>query len=238
MQYFLAASQHPFYLSWVEFNTFNSIGLIYARRGEWEKAARFYRATGNRAASKDSTWVGIASGNLGNVFLATGQHDSALFYHRRNWHINNYYINPSGRAPEDAAKSALVIAKVFIRQRQPDSALSYIHSGQKLAGQFIVDAAEKLGYRRRLLKVLMELHKERGDYPAALWLSDSLANVKDSLQQMLDDKILNRATEKAEAERYGAEIRLLESEKALSRLRFYVLAGLLLLGVLVASLLF
>ncbi|MEJ7684510.1 MAG: hypothetical protein WKG06_43015 [Segetibacter sp.] len=82
---------------------------------------------------QDDAWVGIASGSLGNVFLTKGQNDSALFYHRRN-----YLINISGRAPEDAAKSALGIATVFIRQQHLDSALPYIQSGRELARKYIM----------------------------------------------------------------------------------------------------
>jgi DNA-binding CsgD family transcriptional regulator len=85
---------------------------------------------------------------------------------------------------------------------------------------------------------MMELNKAKGDYKRALLLSDSLNNVKDSLQQMLDAKIVNRAVEKAEAERYGAELKLLESQKSLSRLRFYLLVAALLSIMITAGLLF
>ncbi|MEJ7684515.1 MAG: hypothetical protein WKG06_43040 [Segetibacter sp.] len=62
--------------------------------------------------------------------------------------------------------------------------------------------------------VLVELNKANGDYRKALLLSDSLTAVTDSLKQMLDGKTLNRAVEKAEAERYGAELKLMENQKA------------------------
>jgi tetratricopeptide (TPR) repeat protein len=106
LAYFLSASRYPFYLPRIELNTLNSVGLIYARKKEWDKAVSFYRRTIEKAkAYEDPAWVGIASGNLGNVFLTKRQNDSALFYHRKN-----YYINKAGAAPEDAAKSALAIA--------------------------------------------------------------------------------------------------------------------------------
>ncbi len=238
LHYFLAASHYPFYASWAELNTFNAIGLIYAKQGAWKKAAHFYRETADRANRKDTTWIGIASGSLGNVFLATGQYDSALFYHRRNWHINNYYLNPQGRAPEDAAKSGLVMATLFIRQQQWDSVLHYMREGKKLAVQFMRDSADLLDYKQRLLTVQIEFTRAKGDYRAALRFSDSLAIVKDSLEQLLDDKIVNRATEKAEAERYGAEIKLLESERARSRLRMYLMIAALLFIIITGALLF
>ncbi|MEJ7678708.1 MAG: hypothetical protein WKG06_12795 [Segetibacter sp.] len=237
LTYFLSASRYPFYLPRVELNTLNSIGLIYARKKEWDKAVSFYRKTIEKAkACENPAWVGIASGNLGNVFLTNGQNDSALFYHGKNYHLN--IVKRSGGAPEDAAKSALAIATVFVRQQQLDSALYYIRSGQELAQEYIWDSAERLEFRRRVLVVMMEINKAKGDYKKTLLLSDTLSTVKDSLQQMLDAKILNRSVEKAEAERYGAELKLLESQKSLSRFRFYVLIAVVLCLMITAALLF
>ncbi|MEJ7684514.1 MAG: tetratricopeptide repeat protein [Segetibacter sp.] len=80
LAYFLSASHYPFYQPRDELSTLNSIGLIYARKKEWDKAASFYRQTIEKAkAYANTAWVGIASGNLGNVFLLKGLNDSALF---------------------------------------------------------------------------------------------------------------------------------------------------------------
>lgn len=77
---FLDASHYPFYISRDEINNYNVIGLIYACKTEWGKATLFYRiAIAKAAAYPDTTWAGIASGNLGAVFLQKGQNDSALF---------------------------------------------------------------------------------------------------------------------------------------------------------------
>lgn len=63
---------------------------------------------------KDLVWVGIAAGNLGNVWLAQGRNDSALFYHRINYSINTA---ATSKAPEDGAKTALSIATVMVREK-------------------------------------------------------------------------------------------------------------------------
>lgn len=162
------------------------------------------------AAYSDTTWVGIASGNLGTVFLQQGQNDSALHYQRINYAINS----PAGaEAHPDAAFTALSIATAFVRTHQPDSALRYISFGQNLATQKTESNAFLLEFRKRHLTVQIELGKIEGDYRMVSLLPDSLALVKDSLQRLLDAKILSRAVLKAEAERYAAELKLLETEK-------------------------
>jgi DNA-binding CsgD family transcriptional regulator/uncharacterized membrane protein len=234
LEAFLAASQHPFFINRTELNTLNSIGLIYARQQNWNKAVTYYRKTIARAKeNNDVVWIGIASGNLGNGFLAKEQNDSALFYHNKN-----YNINVNHDAPEDAAKSALAIATIYIRQQQPDSAWHYILAGQALNKKNNSDPAERLAFNKRLLISILGYHKLKENYKLALICSDSLAAVNNRLQHLLDAKILNRAVVKAEAERYQAELQLLESQKKLSRLRFYVLITLLLSIIFISGWLF
>ena len=93
-------------------------------------------------------------------------------------------------------------------------------------------------FRKRLLAALIELNKTTGDYRTVSLLSDSLTVLKDSLQHMLDAKILSRAVEKAEAERYAAELKLMESQKNLGRLRFYIVIATLLFIIVTGGLLF
>ncbi|PSR55728.1 hypothetical protein AHMF7605_20580 [Adhaeribacter arboris] len=235
LAYFLAAARYPFYFPRIELSTLNSIGLIYARTTNWEKAISFYRRTIKKAQIyKDVAWLGIASGNLGNVFLTTGQNDSALFYHRKNYKINA----AAPLAPEDAAKSALAVARVFIRQQQTDSAQFYLQASQPLARESITDPADRLEFNRRRLGVLKELCQKNGLYQKALLFSDSLAITEDSLQQLLDAKILSRSMNKAEAVRYGAELKLLQAQKNLSRWQFSVIIVALLLIIVVIGWLF
>ncbi len=236
LEAFLAASRYPFYISRDEINNYNVIGLIYDRNRDWNKAILFYRiAIAKAAASHDTTWVGIASGSLGGAFLQKGQNDSALFYYHINYHFNG---QAKSGAPEDAARTALAMADVFVRKQQPDSALYYIRSAVELARINTKEVTDVLEFRKRLFAVLTALHKAKKDYQTVSALSDSLTTVKDSLQQILDAKILSRATEKANAERYVAEMKLMETEEEMSRLRSYIVIFALLSIMATGALLF
>ena len=233
---FLAATRYPFYVPRMEINTLNTIGLIYARRKTWRKAMVYYRKTIDQAAvTHDPVWVGIAAGNMGQALLEQNQIDSALFYLRRSYRITSIISNG---APEDAAYTALGLASTFVSQQLPDSAKYYLRVSQKLARAYIRDSAKSLEYRLRRLNVLVKLNRATANYATALQLSDSLGLVKDNLRQVVDAGILSRAVEKAEAERYQAELNLLISQKDLSRLRFYVLLSTMLSLMIVGSLLF
>ncbi len=224
----LQASQLQFYIPRVELNTLNAIGLIYSHSNRLEQAVVFLRNTINKAIQyNDTAWIGIATGNLGNVFLAENKMDSALFYHRKNFRLN---AGSSSRAPEDAAKSAISMATIFLRQHHPDSARNYIEIGNALAHKYIKDSTDIVEFHRRSLKVEIEYHKEQDDFKEAMRLMDTMSLVEQQLRSILDIKILNRAVEKTEAKSYNDRLDLLKSQKDLDRLRYYFfLAGLLLI---------
>jgi tetratricopeptide (TPR) repeat protein/DNA-binding CsgD family transcriptional regulator len=230
LHYFLEATHHPFYVQWAELSTFNSIGLIYNEKHNWEKAKLYYRQTLTKATQyKNTTWVGIVLDNLGELFAAQGQNDSALVYYVRSFHINEVSV-----APENGALTALSIAQLQIAQRHPDSAVWYIRRGQELAAISRMDSATHLQFGAELMKVMVALNKQREDYKTALLYADSLDKMKYRLYQLLDDKIVNEV----EAKRHIAEINLLETEKQLSHFRLYLFISSFLLATFVALFLF
>ena len=85
---------------------------------------------------------------------------------------------------------------------------------------------------------MVQLNKAQGDYKTAMQFSDSLQKIEGILRQKLDLKILNQAVQKTESERHAAELRLLESQKSLTRLRFYALIAVLLGALIITALLF
>jgi DNA-binding CsgD family transcriptional regulator len=236
LQKFLQATNYNFYLPREEINTLNAIGLIYARQNEPDMAIRFFRNTMTRARQIiDTTWIGISAGNLGNVLLNQHKDDSALYYHRINYAINGHITSS---APEDGAKTALSIATILIMKKMLDSALYYVYSGKKLADRFITDSTERLDYRRRLLQVLVDHSKAKGDFQKALLLTDSLLLIEQELTSRLDSKILSRAIEKTEALSYTNELKLLKSQQDLARWRFYFIIATLLAIIIFTGLIY
>jgi DNA-binding CsgD family transcriptional regulator len=226
LQKFLQATNYAFYLPREEINTLNAIGLIYARQNKPDMAIRFFKNTMDRAKQiPDTTWIGISAGNLGNILMDQQKNDSALYYHRINYALNGHITSS---APEDGAKTSLSIATILIRKNELDSAIYYVYSGKELAGRFIIDSTEHLDYEGRLLNVLIDYSKVKGDFQRALLLTDSLSMIEQELTSRLDSKILSRAIEKTEAISYTNELKLLKSQKDLAQWRFYFIIATLL----------
>lgn len=232
----LQATQYRFYIPRIEVSAWDAIAMIYARKREFAKACRFFKTAMAKATQyNDSAWIGIAAGSLGNVLLAEGRLDSALFYHRINYSIN---AGVSNWAPDDAARTALSMATLFLRKAQPDSASFYINAAKSLAARFITDSADRLEFRKRWLEVQIDYRKRTGDLGGALLLTDSLFLVEGELRSKLDGKILSRAVEKTEAEAYSNQLALLKSQKDVTQLRSYIVICVLLILFIVASMIF
>ncbi|MBE7171683.1 MAG: hypothetical protein INR73_13915 [Williamsia sp.] len=232
LAYFLQATNYGFYLTLrEEINTLNTIGLIYALKNEDAKAITFFRNTAAKARQyKEAAWIGIASGNIGNVLLHEHKYDSALFYHRINYSING---NLSSEAPEDAAKTALSIATIYLQKDRLDSARFYITRSQELAAPKYKDSTERLEFDRRLLEVNIAYAKKQGDLHTALLLTDSIAITEQNLRRKLDNKILSRAIEKTEIISHKSNLALLESQNDLLKLRFYIIIAVFLIVVII-----
>jgi tetratricopeptide (TPR) repeat protein/DNA-binding CsgD family transcriptional regulator len=228
LQNFLQATQTEFIIPRIELNTLNAIGLIYDRSRVFDKAARYFRSTITKAVQyNDSAWIGIGAGNLGNLYLEQNKNDSALFYHRINYAINS---SASLKATEDAAKTALSLATIFLRKNQPDSALHYVSEGKKMAALYITDTAGNLDYKSRWQKVMVQYLKNKEDYRGALALTDSLFNTKERLRRRMDGNILNRAMEKTEAALYDSRLTLMQSQKDFVQVRtWFIMASVVLI---------
>ncbi len=230
---FLEAIRHPVYLPRNEMNSLNAIGLIYAKRKDYAHAIDYYQQTINRAkVYKDTALIGIASGNMGSVYLAQGNNTQALQYYQQNYALNSK--REDGR--NDAALCALYMAKAFARLHQADSAFSYLKKGHDL--QTIIDTTEWLHFYKTYLEASIEANKQKGDLVQTLQLADSLLDFKDSVKERLNAKFLNRAVQKTEAERNLAELQLLESRRKVSQLRLLLVIGMLVITIAVLLLIF
>lgn len=232
----LEATRYPFFKPRIELNTLNAIALIYAKKKNTRQSVAFFNRTIERATLYgDAAWVGIATGNLGNTFLVARRYDSAFYYHKKNFRLNAYSVNG---APEDAAKSALVIARIFLWYHKPDSARFYLQAGAKLATESITDSTDMLDFAVRLLKVKVDYQKELGNLQGAMALMDSLSIREQALRAKLDGKLLSRAVEKTEALSYTTRLNFLKSKQELADLRSNFSFAALLMLVVVMALIF
>lgn len=70
-------------------NLFNNLGIAHARKGNTDLALGFYNLGKNIAEKQnDTAWIGIFSGNMGDIFLGKGNDKAALLYLKRDIDIS------------------------------------------------------------------------------------------------------------------------------------------------------
>jgi tetratricopeptide (TPR) repeat protein len=233
---FREAIRYPQYVPRYHLNSLNGIGLIYLKRGAADSAIAYFQRTLDVARTmNDEVWVGIASGNLGSVYLRKADAKTALDYFKVNYRINS--SRDSGALP-DAALTATYMAKAFARNGQPDSANFYLKQGLGLVSPQRMIRNDWLNLYKNYLESAITVYRQKGSYGEALEMADSLLVMNDSIYKTLDNRILNRAVQKTEAERNQAQLQLLESETNIGRLRLLLIIGGLVAVLIIVLLLF
>ncbi|MFD0763423.1 tetratricopeptide repeat protein [Mucilaginibacter lutimaris] len=73
-------------------NIFNTIGLTYRNDGQYEKALPYFNLALNMARNtKDTIWIGIATGNIGSVYFMQHQYAKALPLIREDYNTSLKY---------------------------------------------------------------------------------------------------------------------------------------------------
>jgi signal transduction histidine kinase len=97
-------------------------GSIYAKKGNYELALRYYKRT-ITAAEKNNTLVAIvdAYNGISGVYIDEGQTDSAIYYAKKA------LVKKPGRTYElGAMESAALLANIFEKEKISDSTLKYL----------------------------------------------------------------------------------------------------------------
>lgn len=76
------------------FDTMNSLGLIAAYTGKPQEAMSYFQKVVEKSSSVlDSAWMGIAYGNMGNIYAQQQDIDKAIAYYKLDYEYNS---KPSG----------------------------------------------------------------------------------------------------------------------------------------------
>ncbi len=210
-----------------QFSVINIIGLSYQKLALYDSAIHWHgKAFSKAAAQNDSAWMGIIKGNWGHTLLLQGKNEEAL---PLLWYDYSLAIRYND-APS-AGNTLQRIAIIYLAKGKTDSALLLAKQAQALVND--VKRYYHPQYTMQAALTLSRIYEQKGEGLAALEqykiynrLADSLAQVLkksrfDVVQtQMAFEKTLTQKNELMQAQQY---------EK---KLRFAMVAGMLLLSVI------
>ncbi|KAA9325951.1 tetratricopeptide repeat protein [Adhaeribacter soli] len=205
-KYFAEAQKlPPSYKKRFPINLQNTLGLIHRSEKRYPEAEKnFRKAYAMALAINDSTWMGIAAGNIGISYFAQGKYDEAI-------PLLEMDVRESFKASErdNGLHSLLILMKINLLKKN-----WAILAGQiQQAREVLPHTGNPYQHLKELYPILAQLSAKQGNMYLAYRYTDSASMVKDSLYKRRDAFLLARAENKAELEKYRADVDRLEAQK-------------------------
>jgi tetratricopeptide (TPR) repeat protein len=220
IRYMKAALRYPNVNKYSPLIISNTIGLCYRQLGDYQNAqAYFSRGRALAVSRKDTTHQAITTTNVGYILLLTGKPRQALPY------LHQAYTLSQRRVPENAALTALYLAKALLAVDSTQKAKAYIDSSTHFYKNQPWSDYDLHYYQART-----QYYRKVGDYRYTTAYLDSSLRLQDTLRTRFNSRLLAASQMQVNAERYLNNTRQLESEKASAeKVRNVILLAMLLL---------
>ena len=201
--------------------TLNNLGFYLLKIKNYDEAEQSFKKVIELAQAQHIiAYIGIGSGNLGNILRIKGLYKQAMPYLYKDVSLNEVIV------PENAATSCLYLADCLLNCDSTSKAITFIRKAKELAARsYYQKSFYPMYYHTNAL-----YYKSTGNYALAAAMQDSLLNLNDSLKRLFDNKILLATTLKEKETAFLANENMLKlNVKNTVLLRNLVIGGLLLL---------
>ncbi|RYD98135.1 MAG: tetratricopeptide repeat protein [Sphingobacteriales bacterium] len=213
----------------------NTAGQCHSKLLRADSALSYFQLTLDLARRQEQVaWIGIALGNIGNLYLEQKSYLQARPY------FEQYYRNSLQLEDWSCRAEALTgLARVDLETGDHAGAMARLQQAQALfdsaqkKSKFLVEQYPRL---RFLYQTLALLHQRNGSYEAAFHYQALETSIRDSLERRSLLAGASTARQQVQAEKLRGAKQLLESERKTERLRRILLASAL-ASVLVISIL-
>ena len=198
-------------------SSINTVALGYHRQLVYDSALIFYnRALDLAKQIKDTVWIGIVSGNIGQIFYAQGKYDTAYALLK-----GDYNASKAKGLFDNAGNSLQWAARTNLALGNKATALTEVREAFQLLKQW-PDA----NYLRNTYYTATQIFREMGNYDSAFYYNNLWSRINDSLEKVVATSSLAISKAKLNDETSRYNIQNLNKEKR---------SQLLLRNILIAS---
>lgn len=157
----------------------NNIGVTYLKMNDYANASQTFSSLLREASTtKDTVYIGIASGNYGNVLRLQGKYAEALPYLYRDVELNRIVVH------DNSAISCLYIASCLLHLDSLQKASGYIDMALQLGPDWTWSSFRPNYYETKAL-----LYKKTKNFYSASLYQDSLQALTDSLKKIYSVRV-------------------------------------------------
>src|SRR5688572_1771083 len=207
----------------------NTIALCWQRMGKYDSAFFYYDIAMRMARElKDSAWISIISGNLGQIYFAQQNYPVAkqlLEY--------DYYQSKKFGELASAANSLQWVARIDLIQGKKDSALYRLREALRL-----LDPRSSSNYRENVYYATADVYKAIGNYDSAFKYAQLYNQEHESIERTVANSRLEIASIKLDNLQHVEALKNLNREKDAEKLkRNFIVAIIILTTIIVMFLL-
>ena len=222
------AARYPAFNENLAIQTYNTLGLVYARLVPGNKptnsqlAERSYRKGGELATHyNDSLWVGIISGNLGELYLNRQRWADALLAYQTDYRLGMKF----GGKRYFPHHTALYIADVWWQLGRLDSCRYYINQAEKLYERnlTIPDFARSISddyYRRHYHNISRKYYLSASNLTRAYQHADSLLVLTERIDKRSRSEQISWIEQRLLIQQHQAQVDAIERRGQFQRLLF------------------
>jgi len=198
----------PKYNDNLDIQRYNTLGVSYMKINQLDSAYLCLNIAYQKAGEyKDSLWMGLSAGNIGNVLYLKGEYQKALGYY-----LEDYQINIDSDFPDIQQNASVNLAKNYLKLGDVEKARHYLLLTRKF---FQKPKIQTFGNQQQLelaklnyYDVGHQYYLKKRDYETALLYADSLHGA---------EKIRDRKYNNLQVEMASGQLALLESKMTLQK---------------------
>jgi len=206
-------------------NCMNTVALGYHRQELYDSAFIYYNQALQLAQqANDTVWAGIVSGNMGQLFYAQGNYDSAYALLK-----GDYKASKKAGYYDNAANSLQWAARTNLALGNKSAALAEVREAFQL-----LKAWPDAYYLRNAYYTSTQIFREMGIYDSAFYYNNLWSGINDSLEKVVATSSLaiSKARLNDETSRYN--IQTLNREKKAQLLqRNIIIIGIAVLSIII-----
>lgn len=220
--YLLDAMKYPYSSPVYEIRISNTLALTYESTKQYDSAAYFFQRVITVAKNTNNeAWVGIATGNLGNIYYMQQKYDAAI-----PLLTIDYETSKQEHQSMSAANALWTLADINIKKSHFAEADKQLQEVMQLYNK-----QKDIAVLRSYYIIRGRLSKAQKNYQGALEYLDSANLLQAEIAKRNDAIVFTQAEQKVALEKHLADIKLLESEagKKMLTKNFIILSVILLL---------
>lgn len=224
----------------LDIQRYNTLALCYRQTGKADSAVYYFQKAEKRAEfHRDSTWIALTAGNLGSVYLKRKQYREALPLLSLDYRYNR----TNDQHPDMARNAALSLAGTWMGLGRSDSAMYYLreserlHQKNPLKDSFGRQQRDE-DYLQSYYNILVQYHRQHGDYALAYKYLDSLNTTTLELDRRYNTMLAKVAQDKLKMQQYVSDIELEREKRRAASTRWTLGFALLLLCLVLLGMLY